>query len=119
MNNELKQKLKDRGEDELYSIYQAITTVEKAFYLLAERYAEKYLQAVEYLEMANVLSPVDITLIKESFGHGKPFNNVAEFCRLFPKWLPYEISNLKTRKSKMKTTKVRELLRILNDAKSN
>ncbi len=88
-----------------------------SFEYLFEVYAEKYLQAVEYLEAANVLSPVDIALIKDSFGYGKPFNNVAEFCRLFPKYYPYEISLLKTRKSKMKTTKVRQLIRILNDAK--
>ena len=112
-------KLKERGimTPEYYE--DSNETDSPGFIALLDIYAGKYLQAVEYLEAANVLSPVDIELIRDSFGHGKPFDNVAEFCRLFPKYLPYEISRLKTRKSKMKTTKVRELIRILNDAKSN
>jgi len=111
MNQLIIDKLKERG-DKLDK-----DLILNQWTLLTQKYAEKYLQAVEYLEAANVLSPVDIELIKDSFGHGRPFNNVAEFCRLFPKFYPYEISLLKTRKSKMKTTKVRELIRILNDAK--
>lgn len=117
MNKSLIDKLKEKGD--LVPLKRYTDEPGTGFMVLFEHYAEKYLQAVEYLEAANALSPVDIELIRDSFGHGRPFNNVAEFCRLFPKYLPYEISLLKTRKSKMKTTKVRELIRILNDAKSN